>query len=778
VWCLIGASPSAIGQPVYKKIDLPTGNGQQIQAVATAPDGRLWVFAKQQQPGQAASVIMQTSLGSNAFQTVTATVPPQYGFQTKGIYGSRVRTDSFFPQNGTTSSFGPGDIPLIGGANFTDFEWEASLSGFRQICKTYTINRTGGIPALLSGPWFGSDNGAYYIGGDGKTSTLYSRAIGTNGVCDLTTRDTSTIPVIQAWKQADGKFLVERVVHADPINWATTEVGLLSNGVMTMLVSPNASTNPKFLASRCCNLVYDMGTQTGLVSYQDGGGVHAFLFHAGQTQAVYDVGASNIKALALGGKWALIGVSSTTDWSIDQMWEIDTTTGQKWLASDKDSPELKALWGYPLVTLSADGITPEGIVYTGAGSVIQVTIPGVTGFLKPTATLSASSASIVVGDPVTLTWNTTGATEDGGIQIDNGVGFVPASGSKVVYPSETTAFFLSAIGPGGATSATVTVTVMPLSAPPAITSFVAAKSTIVLGDSTPLSWVVIGKVNSVTLTGYGIPAGKFFQASDSYVVSPTLGSTMYTLTAFGPNGSAHASTTVTTTSVAGMPTINAVTTIFSGVTAVVTSTVAPGQIVTLWGNLCNDQPASTQWIPLQTTVANCSVQFTDAQGIATVGNLYYVSAEQINVQVPDSLTTGVTYKMAVTINGLSSAPITLTTVGTNPNYVQQVVDLATFLKPVHNSDGTIVTSANPAVGGETILVFLTGLGKGTQVAININGTPALVYYAGPQGDYPGLDQINVQVPPNIQYATEFSITATAVDGTQKTDILSVEPGLQ
>jgi uncharacterized protein (TIGR03437 family) len=466
LWCLSETSTLAFGQSIYQKIALPTGNGQQIQAVATAPDGRLWVFAKQPQPGQTASVMMQSSLGGNAFQTVTATVPSQYGFQTKGIYGSRVRTDSFFPQNGTTSSFGPGDIPSTGGANFQDFEWQASPNSFSQVCKDYTVDKTGKSPVIRSGPWPALD-GMYYIGGDGKSSTLYSRTIGANGVCDLTTRDASTIPVIQAWKQADGKFLVERVVHADPINWATTEVGLLANGVMTMLVSPNADTHPKFSATRCCTLIHDIGNQQDLVSYQDSKGVHAFLFHAGQTQSVYDAGASNIRALALNGKWAVVGVSTSTDWSVDQMREIDTTTGQKWLVVDKNDPYLVALLGYTPVTLGFAMVTPEGTVYSPVTSLtnvltfVQSIIPGVTGFLKPTATLTASSTSIVVGDPVTLTWNTTGATEDGGIYIDNGVGFVLASGSRVLYLSETTTFFLSAIGPGGAALVSVTVNVTP-----------------------------------------------------------------------------------------------------------------------------------------------------------------------------------------------------------------------------------------------------------------------------------------------------------------------------
>ena len=310
-----------------------------------------------------------------------------------------------------------------------------------------------------------------------------------------------------------------------------------------------------------------------------------------------------------------------------------------------------------------------------------------------------------------------------------------------------------------------------ISGPPAFIKAEAGQSSIVAGDSDPISWIATN-TDKVTVQGLGLPNGQVvitdLPASGFLTVSP-LQRVTYTLTAYGQFGFATAQITVDV--VPAPPEIKATTTIFGGKTSM---KAAPGQIVTIWGNLCGNVPADTQWVPLRTAVAGCSVQFADAQGKnAILGNLYYVSSGQINVQVPETTILG-TAQMTVIFNGLSSAPQYFQVVSTDPDYVVETVGSQTYLKGVH-LNGSYTTASNPAVGGELILVFLSGLGSGTKIAIAINGIPATVYYAGPQGDYPGLDQINVQVPANVTFATEVTVTATAVDGTQQVDTLSTEP---
>jgi peptidoglycan-associated lipoprotein len=73
---------------------------------------------------------------------------------------------------------------------------------------------------------------------------------------------------------------------------------------------------------------------------------------------------------------------------------------------------------------------------------------------------SAEPSSIERGQSSTLTWSVSNANQ---ITIDNGVGTVQASGSKGVYPNDTTTYTLRATGPGGTLSKTATVNV---TAPP------------------------------------------------------------------------------------------------------------------------------------------------------------------------------------------------------------------------------------------------------------------------------------------------------------------------
>src|SRR5204862_6686142 len=80
----------------------------------------------------------------------------------------------------------------------------------------------------------------------------------------------------------------------------------------------------------------------------------------------------------------------------------------------------------------------------------------------PTASLTANPNTVDKGQPTTLTWETTNATD---INID-GVGAVKPSGSQQVTPAESTTYHLSAKGAGGTQGETARVTVNTPSPPP------------------------------------------------------------------------------------------------------------------------------------------------------------------------------------------------------------------------------------------------------------------------------------------------------------------------
>ncbi len=73
----------------------------------------------------------------------------------------------------------------------------------------------------------------------------------------------------------------------------------------------------------------------------------------------------------------------------------------------------------------------------------------------PTASLTANPETVDKGQPTTLTWQTTNATD---VSIE-GIGAVQPSGSQQVTPTDSTTYTLTAKGAGGSQQATARVTV-------------------------------------------------------------------------------------------------------------------------------------------------------------------------------------------------------------------------------------------------------------------------------------------------------------------------------
>jgi peptidoglycan-associated lipoprotein len=82
------------------------------------------------------------------------------------------------------------------------------------------------------------------------------------------------------------------------------------------------------------------------------------------------------------------------------------------------------------------------------------------------SSFTAEPSAIERGQASTLRWSVSGETTN--ISIEPAIGTVNASGSRQVYPGNTTTYTLTASGPGGSSTqtATVNVTVPPPPAPP------------------------------------------------------------------------------------------------------------------------------------------------------------------------------------------------------------------------------------------------------------------------------------------------------------------------
>jgi hypothetical protein len=161
---------------------------------------------------------------------------------------------------------------------------------------------------------------------------------------------------------------------------------------------------------------------------------------------------------------------------------------------------------------------------------------------------SVSPMNILVGESATISWATANADT---VTISGGIGSVDMAGNRVVTPTESTTYTLTANNPRGPVNCSVTVQVTQGQAP-RIVSFAGNPTTINAGQSSTLTWNVENS-QSVEISGIGN-----VDAQGTRSVSPTQ-TTTYTLTARNPNGSVQATALITVNPVqpADEPTLTA-----------------------------------------------------------------------------------------------------------------------------------------------------------------------------------------------------------------------------
>ena len=184
--------------------------------------------------------------------------------------------------------------------------------------------------------------------------------------------------------------------------------------------------------------------------------------------------------------------------------------------------------------------------------------------------------------------------------------------------------------------------------------------------------------------------------------------------------------------------------------------IAPGEFITLFGsNLASSNRTAPPYPP---ALGGVSVLINGRQA-----PIYLISSGQINALVPYA-TVESPATITVNNNGTSSNTVNVPLTRTAPGVFS--LD-STGIGPgaILHANFSPVNAAKPAKIGETVLVFLTGLGAvnppvadGTAggaskaaapVNVLIGGVTATVGYAGLAPGFPGLYQLNVTVPADL-----------------------------
>jgi uncharacterized protein (TIGR03437 family) len=188
---------------------------------------------------------------------------------------------------------------------------------------------------------------------------------------------------------------------------------------------------------------------------------------------------------------------------------------------------------------------------------------------------------------------------------------------------------------------------------------------------------------------------------------------------------------------------------------------APGAIMAGFGaNLAPGVEIASS-LPLPTTLLGVSVRITDSANNPRLAPLFFVSPSQINYTIPDGTTQGVAVidvlrngavvaRGAASVNSVWPALFTADASGKGRGAINVLRIKANGAQVLDPPDQPIDLS----VAGDRVFLILYGTGiRGRsdpgRVAMFLGGVQLETLFAGPQGGFVGLDQINLELPVSL-----------------------------
>jgi uncharacterized protein (TIGR03437 family) len=188
--------------------------------------------------------------------------------------------------------------------------------------------------------------------------------------------------------------------------------------------------------------------------------------------------------------------------------------------------------------------------------------------------------------------------------------------------------------------------------------------------------------------------------------------------------------------------------------------VAPGSIAAVFGSFQVNSPSAASTLPLPAILDGLSLQF----GVGIDAPLFYVSAAQLNLQVPWELSGVAQAPLTAMLDGRTSLPQTMNLAPFAPGIFTTSAQ-GTGQGAIFDANSRLVDSSNPAAPGSIVVIYCTGLGPVSnqpasgapaptdplaetpaKPTVTIGGAPATVQFSGLVPGLVGEYQVNVQVP--------------------------------
>jgi uncharacterized protein (TIGR03437 family) len=203
------------------------------------------------------------------------------------------------------------------------------------------------------------------------------------------------------------------------------------------------------------------------------------------------------------------------------------------------------------------------------------------------------------------------------------------------------------------------------------------------------------------------------------------------------------------------------------------SHLAADQMVSLFGYQLADTTVQAGTVPLPESLAGAVISVKDSAGVTRLAGLSSVSPSRVDFVMPSGIAPGtaiVTFTNAAAklVVGPMQVPMAPVAPGLFP--AAQLIRVRT--------DGTQTlegVSARPiAMGSDAtyLVLYVTGIRNRldhNNVTCTIAGQSVPVTYAGPQPQFPGLDQVDVLLPASLNGAGQVRVSITA-DGVVSNDI--------
>jgi len=223
--------------------------------------------------------------------------------------------------------------------------------------------------------------------------------------------------------------------------------------------------------------------------------------------------------------------------------------------------------------------------------------------------------------------------------------------------------------------------------------------------------------------------------------------------------------------------------------------LSPESIGSIFGANLSTQTGGADSADWPLSLAGVQLTVQDKTGKARPAPLAYVSSTQINFEVPAGTATGNATLMLQRDSGTQSlgavlirpnAPALFSANGSGagvaaatavrlvlPSNVQSRV-------PVFTCDRAGICKAVPIALGVDTPTYLSLYGTGIRgrssagASVTIGDVSVPVWYIGPQGTYPGLDQVNVALPPSLRGAGVLDVSVTVSGQSTNTVQIAIE----